>query len=156
MADFTIIETQEQLDKVIGERIKRAEAKAEEKYADYADLKSQNEEYAKQLAQLTEQIQKQSEAISTHDATVADLNAKLHKYETDSVKTAVALELGLPYQMASRLNGDDEAAIRADAQAMAKYIAGNNQPAPLGSAGSTAGKNTRDQFADFASAVFND
>ena len=42
MSDFTPIETQEQLDKVIGERIRRAEQKAAEKYADYEDLKTQN------------------------------------------------------------------------------------------------------------------
>lgn len=119
MADFTVIETQEQLDKVIGERIKRAEKQAAEKYADYDDLKKQN-------AQLTEQVQK-------HKATVDELNAKVHQYETASVKTKVALEMGLPYQMASRLTGDDEKAIRADAEAMVKLIGNNRPTAPLGS-----------------------
>jgi uncharacterized coiled-coil DUF342 family protein len=119
MADFTVIETQEQLDKVIGERLKRAEKQAAEKYADYDDLKKQN-------AQLTEQVQK-------HKATVDELNAKVHQYETASVKTKVALEMGLPYQMASRLTGDDEKAIRADAEAMVKLIGDNRPTAPLGS-----------------------
>lgn len=119
MADFTVIETQEQLDKVIGERLKRAEKQAAEKYADYDDLKKQN-------AQLTEQVQK-------HKATVDELNAKVHQYETASVKTKVALEIGLPYQMASRLTGDDEKAIRADAEAMVKLIGDNRPTAPLGS-----------------------
>lgn len=124
--EFIPIETQEQLDKVIGERVKRAERQAAEKYADYDEIKKQN-------AQLTAQIQKQAEAISKHDATVADLNAKLHGYETDSVKTRVALEVGLPYQMASRLTGDDEKAIRADAEAMVKLIGTTKPVAPLGS-----------------------
>jgi len=130
MADFQVIETQEQLDKVIGERIKRAERQAAEKaveqFADYEDLK-------KQIASLTEQTQKQAEIINGNKTTVDDLTAKLHQYETASVKTKVALEMGLPYQMASRLAGDDEKAIRADAEAMAKLI-GKSQPvAPIGS-----------------------
>ena len=124
--EFTPIETQEQLDKVIGERVRRAERQAAEKYADYDDLKKEN-------AKLTAQIQQQAEAIKNHNATVADLNAKIHTYETDSVKTRVALEMGLPYQMAARLTGDDEKAIRADAESMVKLI-GNTKPvAPLGS-----------------------
>ena len=41
MSDFKVIETQEQLDAVIKDRITRAEAKAAEKYADYDDLKAQ-------------------------------------------------------------------------------------------------------------------
>lgn len=156
MSDFQIIETQEQLDKIIKDRIQRAEQKAAEKYADYDTLKTQNTEYAEQISQLQTQLQAQSEKIQAFETSTADLTSKVQQYETASVKTKVALEMGLPYQMASRLNGDDEQAIRADAQAMVNLIGGANQPAPLGSAGSTAGKNTRDQFADFASAVFND
>ena len=126
MSDFTVIETQEQLDKIIGERVKRAERQAAEKFADYEDIKKQN-------AQLAAQIQKQTDAIKAHETTIADLNTKLHGYETDSVKTRVALEMGLPYQMASRLTGEDEKAIRADAESMVKLI-GNTKPvAPLGS-----------------------
>ena len=41
--------------------------------------------------------------------------------------------MGLPYQMASRLTGDDEKAIRADAEAMVKLIGNNRPAAPLGS-----------------------
>jgi hypothetical protein len=130
MADFTVIETQEQLDKVIGERIKRAEAKAAEaaaeKYKDYEALQ-------KQVAQLTEQAQKHTESKKASEAKIAELEAKIHTYETDSVKTRVALELGIPYQMASRLKGDDEKAIRADAESMAKLIGTTKPTAPLGS-----------------------
>lgn len=133
MAEFTVIETQEQLDKIIGDRIKRAEAAAEKKFADYEDLKKQNENYAKQLAELTEQIKQQTETINTHDATVAELNAKIHQYETSSVKTKVALEYGIPYQMSSRLAGDDEEAIRADAETMVKLFENSSHVAPLGS-----------------------
>ncbi len=147
MADFTPIETQEQLDRIIGDRIRRAEAKAVEPYADYDALKQQ-------VASLTDQISKQAETINGNQAVVDDLNAKIHQYETASVKTAVALELGIPYQMASRLTGDDEAAIRKDAEAMAKLIAPINTPAPLPSGGG-AKTSTSEMFANAVSDFFN-
>lgn len=123
---FSIIETQEQLDQIIGERIKRAEQKAAEKYADYDSLKEQ-------VAKLTNQITQQTETLTGNKATIEELTSKVHKYETDSVKTAVALEMGLPYQMAGRLAGSTEEEIRADAEAMAKLIGSQKPSAPLGS-----------------------
>lgn len=134
MSDFTPIETQEQLDKVIGERIRRAEQKAAEKYADYEDLKTQNAGYVTQISQLQTQLQAQADKAKESEMSIADLTAKVHQYETASVKTKVALEIGLPYQMASRLTGDDEKAIRADAEAMKQLIGAQVGPAPLGSA----------------------
>ena len=133
MSDFTPIETQEQLDKVIGERIRRAEQKAAEKYADYEDLKTQNAGYVTQISQLQTQLQAQADKAKESETSIADLTAKVHQYETASVKTKVALEMGLPYQMASRLTGDDEKAIRADAEAMKQLIGAQVGPAPLGS-----------------------
>lgn len=134
MSDFTPIETQEQLDKVIGERIRRAEQKAAEKYADYEDLKTQNAGYVTQISQLQTQLHAQADKAKESETSIADLTAKVHQYETASVKTKVALEIGLPYQMASRLTGDDEKAIRADAEAMKQLIGAQVGPAPLGSA----------------------
>ena len=133
MAEFTVIETQEQLDRVIGERIRRAEEKAAEKYSDYESLKKRNADLMTQIAQLTEQINKQTETIKGHDKIVEDLNNKVHGYETASVKTKIALELGLPYQMASRLSGTNEEEIRADAETMIQLIGSQKPVAPLGS-----------------------
>ena len=133
MSEFTVIETQEQLDKVIGDRIRRAEAKAAEKYADYETLKTQNADYVTQISQLQEQLQKQTETINGNQSIVDDLKAQLQNYESSSLKTKVALEMGLPYQMASRLSGSNEDEIRADAEMMAKLIGQQKPVAPIGS-----------------------
>jgi len=133
MSDFTVIETQEQLDKVIGDRIRRAEAKAAEKYADYETLKTQNADYVTQISQLQEQLQKQTETINGNQSIVDDLKAQVQNYESSSLKTKVALEMGLPYQMASRLSGSNEDEIRADAETMAKLIGQQKPVAPIGS-----------------------
>lgn len=131
MSDFTPIESQEQLNAIIGERISRAEQKAAEKYSDYDSVKKQNEEYASQLADLQKQLQAQTEKIESHQAEVDSLNAKVRDYESSSLKTRIALETGLPYKMAERLAGEDEKSIRQDAEMMVKLM-GSNKVAPLG------------------------
>lgn len=133
MSEFTPIVTQEQFDAMVKERIARAEKSAAEKYGDYEDLKKQNADLNGQIAQLTEQIRKQTETIDGNKTVVDDLTAKVQAYETASVKTKIALELGLPYQMADRLAGSDEKAIRKDAEAMVRLIGNNRKVPPLGS-----------------------
>ncbi|MBR3321636.1 MAG: hypothetical protein IKG04_06970, partial [Exiguobacterium sp.] len=80
MSDFKAIETQEQLDAIIGERIRRAESKAAEKYADYDSVKHQNDELTAQIADLTKQIKAKDEAISGNKEIVDNLNAKIKDY----------------------------------------------------------------------------
>jgi len=131
MSEFKAIETQEQLDAIIGERIRRAESKAAEKYADYDSIKHQNDELTAQIADLTKQIKAKDEAISGNKEIVDNLNAKIKDYETRSVKTRIAHEVGLPYQLADKLSGEDEDAIREDAKKMASFI--KTPAAPIGS-----------------------
>ena len=133
MSDFTPIETQDQFDAMVRDRIARAERSAAEKYGDYEDVKKLNADLTTQIAQLTEQIKTQNETINGNKTVVDDLTAKVQAYETASVKTKIALELGLPYQMAERLAGTDEESIRKDAEAMVSLFGSNKQTAPLGS-----------------------
>ena len=131
MADFKVIETQEQLDDIIKDRIARAEAKAAEKYADYDELKAKAEDKDKQIAALSSKLEEQSNKKGEYDKQIADLNAKVKEYEAGAVKTRIAHEVGLPYELAKKLEGDTEEAIRADAQSMAKLI--KPAAAPIGS-----------------------
>lgn len=133
MSEFKPIETQEQLNEIIGERIHRAEEKAAEKYSDYDAIKQQNDEYVAQISDLQKQIESQTEKINGHKDEVESLNAKVRAYESSSLKTKIALETGLPYKMAERLTGDDEEAIRADAEMMIKLIGAQKPVAPVGS-----------------------
>lgn len=131
--EFKPIETQEQLDAVIGERIARAEKNALKNYADYDDLKKAKADYEQQITDLTSQLKAKEELITGTDTTIKELQSKIQQYETASVKTRIAHEVGLPYELADKLSGDDEEAIRADAQKMAAYIKPKNV-APIGGA----------------------
>lgn len=136
MSEFKVIETQEELDRIIGERVARAEKKGEEKaaekYADYDDIKKQLEEQVSKIEELNSQLTAQTEHATTNAQELEDLKAKVHKYETDSVRTRVAHEEGLPFELAARLSGEDEEAIRADAKALAELVRKNKPVAPLG------------------------
>lgn len=157
MAEFTPIETQEQFDAMVKDRIARAERAAAEKYSDYDAMKEQNTSLSEQVAQLTEQIRKQTETIDGNKAVVDDLTAKVHSYETASVKTKIALELGLPYQMATRLVGDSEEAIRKDAEAMLQMIGPQKPVAPLGSGEPTQKSDSKEaMWRDLANRLSNE
>ncbi len=77
MSDFKVIETQEQLDEIIRDRIARAEAKAAEKYADYDALKTQSEDKDKQIAALSEKLEKQNELKAGYDSKKSEHTKKM-------------------------------------------------------------------------------
>lgn len=113
MAEFTPIMTQEDFDAAISERLEREQAK----YSDYDTIKSD-------LGTLRVQL-------SAKDAEISTLQGKVKGYETDSVKTRIALETGLPLDLRTRLTGETEEEIRADANKLAKLFVQQKGPAPL-------------------------
>ena len=124
MAEFTPITTQAEFDAAIGERLKRERETLSKKYGDYEDLKNKVADYEKQIGQMSKAAKESAEKYAGYDKTLAELQAKVKDYETDSVKTRIAHETGLPYELAGRLTGEDEAAIRKDAEALSKLLGG--------------------------------
>lgn len=116
MEEFTPITTQEQFDAAIGARLARERETLGKRYADYDELKQKSADYEKQLSKLQRTMQEDAQRYAGYDKTLTELQAKVKGYETDSVKTRIALETGLPYAMASRLTGETEDDIRKDAE----------------------------------------
>ena len=123
MAEFTPIETQEQFDKMIANRLERAENKIRAEYADYNAIKAANEK-------LTTDFEALKAENDGSKATIADLNTKIAGLETSQLRTRIGLEHNIPFEMISRLAGNTEEEIKADAEAMAKFVA-RTQTAPL-------------------------
>lgn len=127
----TAITTQEQLDEVIKDRLAR-EAKKFEGYTSPKELEALKARYEKQIGDLNGALASAGEKAKSHDAEIAERDAKIRGYETDSVKTRIAHEEGLPYELHGRLSGETEEDIRKDAQSLAKLM--KAQPAaPLAS-----------------------
>lgn len=140
MADFKPIETQEQFDAAIGERLKRERDSIEVKYSDYDTLKNQLEGLEVEKQSLSEQLSQANTKISENESLMEGLNLKIKGYETDSAKTRIALEAGLPYSMAGRIQGDDEDSMKADAAILANMLKPQNYVPPLANSESSINK----------------
>ncbi|MCD8207089.1 MAG: DUF4355 domain-containing protein [Bacteroidales bacterium] len=115
--------TQDEVDQIVKDRLER-ESK---KFSDYDELKAKVGEYEKTISEKENQI---STMTSDHEKQIAERDAKIQTLETDSLKTRIALEAGLPADLAERLQGTDEASFRADAQKLVAYAKPQNQTPP--------------------------
>ena len=129
MGEFTPIETQEQLDSIIGERIKEIREKAEKKYEGYLSPEEVTKKYEGYLS--AEEVTKKYKGYLSPEE-VAEKDAKIKGYESHSVKTRIAHELGLSYESIDFLKGDDEESIRKSAETL-KSLVGNRTAPPLAS-----------------------
>lgn len=113
--------TQDEVNKLVGAEKAKAKSKAEadaaEKYKDFEDFKTKAEKYDSDLG--------------LKDTKIKELEDKVKKYESDSVKTKIARAAGLPDEMADRLRGASEEEMKADAEALAKLVT-KKDVAPLG------------------------
>lgn len=132
MAEFTPINTQDEFDERIKERLERERRTTAEKYNDYEEIKKKNEEYEAKIGELNDSLSEANGKVKEHEETISGLNGKVKKYESDSVKTRIAHEAGIPYELASKLSGETEDEIRKDAETFSKFIS-SKPSAPLAS-----------------------
>lgn len=128
MGEFQPINTQEELDRVLASRLQR------ERDTVTKSFQAQIEERDQKITGFESTIKdlnKQIESLNGQTGRVAELEAKVREYETASVKTRIARETGLPAELADRLSGADEAAMRADAESLAKLLKSQQAPAPM-------------------------
>lgn len=129
--EFKIIETQEEFDKAIQERLNRQKESIEKQYADYAEIKARNTTLETEVGTLKTTLSETNNKTENYDKDIAALNAKIAGYETANIRTKIALQHGIPYDLAGRLVGEDEESITADAKKLAELV-GNKEPiAPL-------------------------
>ena len=124
--EFTPITSQDQLNSIIGDRIRRAQETAEKKFEGYLS----KEEVSKTIAEYQKQIEDIKASHSEDSKTINDLSAQVKAYETASIKNRVAYEMGLPYGMASRISGETEEDIRKDAESLKELIGTTKPQAP--------------------------
>lgn len=126
MSDFKIIETQEELDNIIKDRLDRNTKKIT------AEVTKQFEGFISpdEQSKLTKQIEELTAQITEKDTKIADITAKNTAYETASVKAKIAREYGIPAELADRISGTNEDEYKADAENLAKFVK-QSAPAPL-------------------------
>lgn len=128
MSEFKIIETQEQLDAIVGERVKRAKESARKEFVDYEKYKEAFENQETMKKNYEDQIAELRKTNEDTQSTIEGLNSKIAKYEMDSVKTRACNEYGLPLEMASRLHGATEEEIMKDASTLVSFVKTKSAP----------------------------
>lgn len=137
MADFTPINTQEELNNIIGERLRRERETVSKEFEQQIAAKDTE---IGTLRTDAETIKKQLEDANSKLAGMPDLEKKIKVYEAASVKSKVAREIGLPYELAERLTGETEEELRKDAEALRKLMGNSQQTAPLAGGERSGGK----------------
>lgn len=156
MADFKIIETQEQFDEAIKARLERDR----ESYARKFEGWISPEEFEKRTGEQSKKIKALEAAAAEVQKQLAAKDeeiAKGEKYRTDLEKTRIALEAGLKIDYAERLMGVNAEEWKVDAAKLAKDFAAAKGTAPLGSnePTNTGKRSTRNQFADWMQEKMN-
>lgn len=122
---FKTIETQEELNAIIGERLKRSETKHAE---ETADLRKEIETLKADKDALSKKMQEESTKYAEYDKNLTELQGKVKKYETDSVKTRIAKEVGIPAELFDRLRGETEEELKKDAESLKALLPSREAP----------------------------
>ena len=86
MADFQAITTQEELDTIIKDRLKRDREAQTKKYEGWISP----EDHQKAVNEVSKAFNDYKAAHSGDEQTIADLKAKTQEYETASLKSRIA------------------------------------------------------------------
>lgn len=115
-AEFEPITTKEALDAAIAAAIKAEHDAEKSKYGGTAaDL-------AKQLSTAQKDANEKKKIYDQQNDTLQDLQKQVKGYESRQLKEKIAREAGLPYELAGRLSGDDEATLKTDAESLVKLL----------------------------------
>lgn len=118
---FTPIETQEQFDEMVRERVNRAKDSTRKEFEGWLSPEEVTTKFAELNAQLTNQTATTNELtdkLKALNTQIEEREKQIAQYENDSVKTKVASELGLPVNAISFLQGEDEESIRKSAETL--------------------------------------
>lgn len=127
MAEFKIIETQEQLDAIIKSRLDREKAK----YSDYDTLAEKIKKLETENISLKQTIADKETSESTTASKIAGLEKDVITWKNKSLKQQIAMKNGLPFDLADRLQGDSEESLNEDAERLASLVNVKNYTQPL-------------------------
>lgn len=127
MTEFKVIETQEQLDAIIKSRLDREKAK----YSDYDTLTEKIKNLETENTNLKQAITDKETSESTTASKIADLEKDVIVWKNKSLKQQIAMKNGLPFDLADRLQGDNEESLNEDAERLASLVSVKNYTQPL-------------------------
>jgi hypothetical protein len=139
--------TQEEVDKIVGDRLQRERAK----YADFEALKEKAAKFDEAEQAQKSELQKATERA---EALQKELDNLKHADSVREIRNKVATETGVP---ASLLNADDEEGCKVQAKAILEFAKPHGYPVvkDSGEVRKTSGGATRDKFKDWYESNIN-
>lgn len=141
--EFKVIETQEDFDKAIQKRLAQKDREMSERYKDYLspdDVEKIKSDYETKLAKINDDLKAANEKIAGNDQIVSELTNRATTAEGDLLKSRIAYESGVPYELAGRLVGSNEEELKADAEKLASFLVPKSAP-PLHTSDSSTNSN---------------
>src|SRR5690625_831667 len=93
---------------------------------DYEELKTNNATLKQQLDDLQSTLDSHKDELNS----VEDLKKQVESYKLKDIKTNIAVQAGIPLELAGRLSGETEEEIKEDAEKIAGLVT-KKQPLPL-------------------------
>lgn len=124
--EFTPIETQEQFDSMVKERVERAKKSAvKEMETQLKDLEQTKEQLAtkdSEIEALKAKINDFEGEKKASEESYQSMQKELSELKLKALKTQIAMDNNIPLDMADRIKGEDEEAMRADAEKLASFV----------------------------------
>lgn len=124
MADFKVIETQEDFDAAIKKRLEQKEREVIARFEGWMSP----DDVAKMKGDYEKSISDSAQKLADHDKTVADLTARATKAEHTLLRQQVAASKGIPIELAGRLVGETKETLEKDAESFAAYLSPKSAP----------------------------
>ena len=129
MAEFKVIESQEEFDKAIQKRLERERATVEkeqaEKYKDYLspeDVSALKKTHEEAIGVINSKLEELNTAAASHTKEVEEITARATAAEATLLKNRIAHQNGIPLELSDRLIGETEEELKLDAEKMAGFL----------------------------------
>lgn len=113
---FTPITSQDQFDQMFNQRWSREQAKIHDQYKGFDDIKAKAEKYDQLEAENQTELQRFQAERDAAMQKAAENEARAAAAEQAALRQRIAIEEGLPPKFATRLTGETEDELRADAK----------------------------------------
>ena len=89
---------------------------------EFEELKSEKESLAQKIADMNSSLTSLTDAKATIENEKEELANEVNTFRQKELKTRIAHEFNIPFELANRLSGETEDELKADAQSLSKMI----------------------------------
>lgn len=121
---FVEIKTQEEFEARMKDRLERERATVRKEFEGFMSPEDAEKKYSGFMS--PEDVQEKYKGFLSPDEAAAK-DKKISEYEIASKRVKVAMDAGIPYELASKISGTTEEEMKKDANTLAGFIKSNNK-----------------------------